>query len=266
VVPYVGHVPLRDLGPDRIYQYRAEIVAAGCPREQANKAIKVLSAALGERNGAIRARLLPGPNPCRGIDALPAGAPARNRRFTPRDVERIAAELREGDRVLWLLMAYAGLRPQEAQALTWEAVSVSERELLIDRAADGRGGIKATKGRRTRTVPLVEPLAEDLAVRRPMDPAPKELVSPAPMGGMLRLDNWRGRAFEPAARRAGIVAAPKDGRTTYAALRRHERADIWLTGYMPGISFRTYRGLRPPGSGSLRERLRFGETRVAPRR
>jgi integrase len=133
-------------------------------------------------------------------------------------------------------MAYAGLRPQEAQALTWEAVSVSERELLIDRAADGRGGIKATKGRRTRTVPLVEPLAEDLAVWRPMDPAPKELVSPAPMGGMVRLDNWRGRSFEPAARRAGIVAAPKDGRTTYAALRRHERADIYRVSVALGHS------------------------------
>jgi integrase len=227
IVPFIGHVPLRDLGAERVYQYRAEVVAAGCPREQANKAIAVLSAALGERSGAIRARLLPGPNPCRDIDPLPPGAPARNRRLTPSEVERIAAELDDAGRLLWRLMAYAGLRPQEAQALTWDAVSLSEAELLVDRAADGQGGVKATKGRRTRTVPLVAPLLEDLAAARPVRPGRGALVAPAPGGGMVRLDNWRTRQFEPACLRAGVVASPKDGRTTYAALRRHERADIY---------------------------------------
>src|SRR3546814_1155440 len=59
------------------------------------------------------------------------------------------------------LLAYAGLRPQEALAMRWD--DVRERTLLIEKASDGQGGVKPTKTSQSRTVRLLAPLGGDLA-------------------------------------------------------------------------------------------------------
>ncbi len=61
-------------------------------------------------------------------------------------------------------LAYAGLRPAEATALAWR--HVGERTLLVEQSADGEGGTKVTKTGVIRTVPLLAPLADDLAAWR----------------------------------------------------------------------------------------------------
>ena len=64
----------------------------------------------------------------------------------------------------WSLLAYAGLRPQEALALEWR--HVRERTLLVERALSD-GQLKALKNRRQpRTVELLAPLRDDLAAWR----------------------------------------------------------------------------------------------------
>lgn len=99
----------------------------------------------------------------------------------------------QGDRNATLIsvLAYAGLRPQEALALTWG--DVRHRTLLIDKASDGEGGVKPTKTGQSRTVRLLGPLAADLmrwrlASGRPDDAA---LVFPSPSGGVWNDAHWQ---------------------------------------------------------------------------
>ncbi len=68
------------------------------------------------------------------------------------------------DATLLAVLAYAGLRPQEALALEWR--HVRERTLLVERALSD-GQLKALKNRRQpRTVELLAPLRDDLAAWR----------------------------------------------------------------------------------------------------
>jgi integrase len=64
------------------------------------------------------------------------------------------------DATLVSVLAYAGLRPGEALALTW--AHVRERTLLVESAVSF-GKVEGTKTGRRRTVPLVGPLAQDLS-------------------------------------------------------------------------------------------------------
>jgi integrase len=71
-------------------------------------------------------------------------------------------------KTLFVVLAYAGLRPQEALALEWR--HVCERTLLIERALSD-GQLKALKNRRQpHTVDLLAPLRDDLDAWRPCSP------------------------------------------------------------------------------------------------
>ena len=83
------------------------------------------------------------------------------------------------------MLAYAGLRPQEALALEWR--HVRDRTLLVERALSD-GELKVLKNRRQpRTVTLLEPLREDLAAWRAVAPTDGP-VFPSRSGG-----DWRAR-------------------------------------------------------------------------
>ncbi len=127
------------------------------------------------------------------------------------------------DAALVSLLAYAGVRPGEALALRWQ--DVGERTLLIQRATDSDGSIKTTKGRSSRSVRLLDPLAHDLkawnlAAGRP---AASALVFPRADGkGWTTEDwgNWRGRTWRRACEAAGVepVPRPYDLRHSFASL------------------------------------------------
>ena len=118
------------------------------------------------------------------------------------------------------MLAYAGLRPQEALALEWR--HVRERTLLVERALSD-GQLKALKNRRQpRTVELLAPLIDDLAAwRRAHDsPSATAPVFPAHSGEFWRETdwrNWRKRIYRPVARRSGSTAP---GPTTCATRSR----------------------------------------------
>jgi integrase len=84
-----------------------------------------------------------------------------------------------------LVLAYSGLRPQEALALIWG--DVRDRTLLIDKASDGDGGVEPTKTGQSHTVRLLGPLAADLLRWRLVSARPDDdsLVFPSPSGGGL---------------------------------------------------------------------------------
>ncbi len=189
-------------------QWRSEIIAEGASPSVANHAKEVLSAALG---CAVENRLLPS-NPCSGIKRLPVTV-ARPRALTPQQVEQGIAGMAQRDQVLVELLCYAGLRPGEALALTWD--SVRDGLLIVDRSYS-YGELKDTKTHRRRTVDLIEPLAADLAAYRPARPAPGALVVQSTSGGYVDLANWRRRVWKEA-----FPGSPYDGRHTYASLLIH---------------------------------------------
>jgi integrase len=124
------------------------------------------------------------------------------------------------------VLAYAGLRPQEALALQWGHVRA--RTLLIEQAlVDGE--LKGQKtGRPPRTVDLLPSLARDLAEWRLASgrPGSDAYVFPAAGGGPWRDHDWRNwhkRVYVPAAIAAGVDAPrPYDLRHSFASLLIHE--------------------------------------------
>jgi integrase len=145
---------------------------------------------------------------------------SRPRALTPEAVETVRLELPTmRDVVLWDLLCYAGLRPIEALALTWESVGDL---LVIDGAKHGP----------RRTIPIIPALREDLDGYRPRVTAPGELVVPNRFGQALDLDNWRFKRLQPALERAGVRATPYDGRHTFASLLLHEG---WTLGQVAAV-------------------------------
>jgi integrase len=208
-------VRLRDLGIARARDWRTAILSDGCPPTQANKAARVLSAALGV---AVAEGLLPA-NPLTRLRALPV-ADRRPRVLVPRELEAIRARMTtHRDIVMLGLLSYAGLRPGEALALRWRDV---DRLLVIDRAVSDGQLREATKTYQRRTVEIVAPLGDDLERLRPKAAAPDALVIAGRDGQVLDLSHWRSRVLARAAAAADLLMTPYDGRHSCASLLIHE--------------------------------------------
>jgi integrase len=230
IVPYIGGVRMRDFGTAKVQDWRKDIRAAGASPHTCNQALRVLSAALG---AAVEDRQLPA-NPCVGVRKLPVKRePVRP--LTPAEVERIRLHMPTlRDVVMLGFLAYAGLRTEEVLALRWG--EVGKRHVTVARAVV-HGEEKGTKTGAFRTVELVDPLADDVALYRPKVTRPDDLMFPSGRGGFIDLDNWRRRVFGPAAVAAGLytekrgkdgelrkvpTVTPYDGRHAYASLLIHE--------------------------------------------
>ena len=153
----------------------------------------------------------------------------------------------ERDATLVSVLAYAGLRPGEALALTWE--HVGERTILVERSL-ALGELKETKTRSTRSVRLLAPLRSDLNTLRIRlgRPADGDLVFPRPDGQPWRdtdWRNWRNRVFQPAAKKAGLgQTRPYDLRHSFVSLLIAERRTIIevarQAGHSPTMTLDTY--------------------------
>jgi integrase len=216
---------LRDLTPQTVARFRAELEAAGVGIEAIRKTMTMLQGVLQRAvewgrvpSNAVKLTRKP-PKPHRpAVQAIP-----------PSLIEVMRARLlvdgRLRDATLLVVLGYAGLRPQEALALEWR--HVRERTLLVDRALSDRQ-LKALKNRRQpRTVALLAPLNEDLtAWRETTVAAPTAPVFPAASGGFWRATdwrNWRKRIYKPTAEAVGIDGArPYDVRHAFASLLIHE--------------------------------------------
>jgi integrase len=162
--------------------------------------------------------------------------------------------------VLVSVLAYAGLRPGEALALTWS--HVRERTILVERAV-ALGELKTTKTARTRTVRLLAPLAADLLEWRMGrgKPADDALVFSG-RGGAVWGDDawryWRRRVFKPAARAAGLDAPlrPYDLRHSFVSLLLAEGANVVeiarQAGHSPTMTLSTYAHLFDEAAGGER--------------
>ena len=125
------------------------------------------------------------------------------------------------------MLAYAGLRPQEALALEWR--HVRERTLLVERAVSD-GQLKALKNRRQpRTVDAARAAARGprrvAAAQAAAPPTPvfPSRTSGGASGATSDWRNWRKRIYKPAAEAVGIDGArPYDLRHAFASLLIHE--------------------------------------------
>jgi integrase len=247
VLPRLADIPLRELTPEIVASFRADLTAAGVGDPTVRKTLAFLQGVL---QRAVE---------WRRIDANPAKAvrkPAQRKTRvvdlpSAAAVEQMRANLRVQKRLrdatLISLLAYAGLRPGEALALEWR--HMRERTILVEQAV-ALGEVKVTKTGQTRTVRLLSPLARDLKEWRLAAgrPGPRTLVFPG-VGGAAWTDtsyrNWRRRIFAPAAEAAGLGASrPYVLRHLFCSLLLAEGASVVevarQAGHSPAMTLSTY--------------------------
>jgi integrase len=232
VLPRLGSMRLSAITPEVVERYRAELEADGVGQPTVHRALVVLQGVL---RRAVEWRRI-GHNPVKGVRKPKVRRYREVRPLSPLTVEQlraVAAKRRKHgtrDAVLIGLLAYAGLRPQEAQALRWG--DVRERTLLVEKAADGQGGVKTTKTGQARTVRLLAPLAADLAEwRRSLGQADDDaLLLPNGSGGVWNdpaWQTWHRDAWLPACRALGLAGArPYDLRHSFVSLLIHEGRSV----------------------------------------
>jgi integrase len=160
VLPRLGSIRLNAITPEVIERYRFELEADGVGQPTVHRALVILQGVL---RRAVEWRRI-GYNPVKAVQKPKIRRQREVRPLSPLLVERLRAAAtrrpRRGARnaTLISLLAYAGLRPQEALALRWS--EVRERTLLVEEATDGNGGIKSTKTEQARTVRLLGPLVQ----------------------------------------------------------------------------------------------------------
>lgn len=245
IQPALGHYPLRTLTPGLVEDFATAMANANVGPAARRDALALLQRML--NRAVLRGERTSNPVPF--VKKPPAKRQRAIVALAPERVETIRGwlEVRErfGSAVLVSLLAYAGLRPEEALALVWG--NVRERTLLIDlKNVDGNliDGQKVT-GKPPRTIDLLESLAHDLRGWRLRQgrPASNTLVIARADGEPWRehdYRNWRRRVFQPAAHAAGASKKPYDLRHSYASLRIHEgHMDIAVLARQMGHSVAT---------------------------
>ncbi len=258
VVPRLGGIPLRELDPLTLTSFRAELTDAGVGVAATRRVMVILQGVL-ER--AVEWQRIPA-NPARAVRKPPQRRERAVRPMPPLEVERIREHLLDGGRVrdatLVSVLAYAGLRPGEALALTWG--HIRERTIFVERAV-ALGELKTTKTARTRTVRLLAPLGADLREWRIGQgrPADEALVFPGRRGGVWADDAWRywrRRIFTPAANAAGLRSSPRpyDLRHSFVSLLLAEGANVVeiarQAGHSPTVTLSTYAHLFDEAAGA----------------
>jgi integrase len=258
VLPRLGATPLRELDPLSLAAFRAELTAAGVGPAAVRRVMVILQGVL-ER--AVEWQHIPA-NPARAVRKPPQRRERAVRPLSPLAVERIRARLldagRVRDAVLVSVLAYAGLRPGEAIALTWS--HIRDRTVLVERAV-ALGELKTTKTARTRTVRLLAPLGADLREWRIRQGRPPDeaLVFPG-RGGAIWGDDawryWRRRVFKPAVKAMGLNSPvrPYDLRHSFVSLLLAEGANVVeiasQAGHSPTMTLSTYAHLFDEAAGA----------------
>jgi integrase len=274
-LPKLGGYRLRELTPSTISRFRIELERNGVGREAIRKTMTILQGML--QRAVEWERIVS--NPAKVARKPPVQRQLAVRPLPPLEVEQIRSHLigrgRPRDAVLVSVLAYAGLRPQEAVALRWH--HVRERTLLIEEVIGGDGELRGQKaGKPPRTVDLLQPLKQDLTELRLREgrPKPDELVFPRTDDWWLKSDwrNWRRRVWRVTTRELGMDGVrPYDLRHSFASLLIHEgRLSIveiaQQLGHNPNTCLSTYAHvmaeLRGSEKVSANEQIRDARERV----
>jgi len=250
IQPRLGFYRLREVSPEVIADFRADLEAAGVGRHAVRVSMVILQSMF---KHAIRWRWVPGPNPVQQVEK-PSGR--RERAvvcLAPAQVEAIRAWLIGEDKLyaatMVSLVAYAGLRTPE-ELLAIEVRHVGRRTLLVEqRNIDGTiiAGQKV-RGFHPRAIDLVDPVRRDVA---------EHLVAMGIRSGLLfaRRDgepwrshdwkNWTRRVWHKARIGAGIEGLPPyDLRHAFASLQIRAGMSVpelaEQMGHAPAMTIGTY--------------------------
>ncbi|SKO40198.1 tyrosine-type recombinase/integrase [Mycobacteroides abscessus] len=208
-------------------------------------------------------------NPAAGVK-LPASEHRPRAYLTHEQVWELADAIDSRYRVLVLFLAYTGLRFGEAAALEVRDVDFLRRRVEVrQQVTEVKGYLTwtPTKGKRRRSVPFPKFLADDLS-RLCSDKKREDQVFRAAMGGTLRLNGWRKRAWNPCIGKLrqlddkGVAhadfpdATPHDMRHTAASLAISEGANVKAVQTMLGhksaaLTLDTYSDLFPADLDSV---------------
>lgn len=178
IAPRIGHLQLRQVTPDVVYQFLSALQDQTGP-SQVQRVMSVLSGIL--KRAVERGRI--DANPCRDITVPKAKRAGIIRPFEVDDIERCRARIDAADQRLYVsLLAYAGLRPAEARGLQRQHVRLDKGSLdIVARGAgtERRAGTKAGAGR---AVPILEALRADLIAAGVDRLAPGDHILRGPAG------------------------------------------------------------------------------------
>ncbi len=209
VSPGLGGYRLRELTPEVIGRWQADRLAAGAPVESTRKSLTLVGGIL---QRALEAGRITS-NPQRLVRKAAPAATEEVRPLAPVTVERICVVLRPRDAMFVYLLAYAGLRPQEARALRWG--HVGERTLTVHAPKTRRHSTQP------RSVRLLAPLAQGLREWRLLSGRPDDAaaVIPAFNGNGTFVDHdkeWTENGYELWITRVWATALKESGCRTSA--------------------------------------------------
>jgi integrase len=232
LVPRIGDEPLAYFDVDRVLELRSDLAADHVPDYTSARSLKLLRQIL--THAVLTGRLAVNPaDILRARGQLPPQTRATDvRPLWPDETEAIrTAMLRRQspyalrDATLVSVMAYAGLRPEEALALTWG--NVGENTIRAERA-NRNGTLAQTKSGRRTVGKLIAPLMADLADWRGAcaDTTTSALVFPGEQGKpwtRSAYGSWRARVFRSCAPAGARIYDLRHG---YACLLAREGIDI----------------------------------------
>jgi integrase len=207
LIPRVGDEPLTYIDVERCIELRAELAKDGVPGYTSARVLKLLRQILAH---AVLIQRLPY-NPA-DVFGQRGQLPSQKRKspmrpLWPADTEAIRRAILARktpyslrDATLVSVLAYAGLRPEEALALAWEHIGKNTIKVV---RANTNGSFNQTKTGHHRTVPhLIQPLMDDLTAWREAcpDSSPAALVFPAENGDLwteAAYKSWTKRVFRP---------------------------------------------------------------------
>ena len=194
ISPTLGSLKLGELTPEVIARWQAERIASGAGIVSVLKALTLLGSIL---QLALESERI-GRNPVRLVRKARKPVKGEVRPLAPGTIEVMRAASEPRDATLISVLAYAGLRPQEALALRWR--DVGQRTVMVN----------AMKTGQRRNVRLLAPLVEDLKAWRRAQGSPGDdaLVFPGHDGEPWALD-----AYKAWARKAPRGRKRKDNKT-----------------------------------------------------
>ena len=237
VGPAFGDVPLREINVERIGRWRAQLLEDGRGPRVVHDAVQILGSVL--QVAVDTDRLVA--NPARKVqNPLPKRKKAEVRPLTPNEIELLRSCLGRRDAAAVGVMAYAGLRPGEAWALTWD--DIKDRTVRVH----------SQKTQTSRSVPIRPEVQRTLDEWRDIQGAAGGLVFPDLTGKQVTEEghkSWGRHQFREGIKKAGLDSiepnvTPYTLRHSCASLLLHEGRSVievarWM-GHSPVMTLRVY--------------------------
>ena len=237
LLPRLGGQQLRQLTPVVLDQLQLDLQQAGVGAAARRKTMALLQRMLGS---AVQWGYLSA-NPARSVTKPIAPRRRAIVALSPAAIEQLRGALDPDSQLLVGLLAYAGMRPEEALALEWRHIGKSTI-LVEQKLVDGEIVLGQKTQRPPRPIDLLGPLREDLRKHQLARGVRDGLIFQREDGRPWTdhdYRNWRRRKWQPAAESAGIGtiavqrvngvkrrnycgAVPYDLRHSFASLLIHE--------------------------------------------